>query len=64
MNIFNVNKAEGDTGVEYYLAELPAGETTTVEFSITLPTADSGGVENSLVIKKTKMGIGERGVAL
>ena len=60
----DVNKAEDDTGVEYYLAELPAGETTTVEFSITLPTADNGGIENSLVIKKTKMGIGEEGVAL
>lgn len=50
--------------IEYYLAELPAGETTTVEFSITLPTADSGGIENSLVIKKSKMGIDEEGDAI
>lgn len=57
----NVSKENDDTGVEYYLAELPPGKTTTVEFSITLPTADAGGIQNSLVIKKAKMGIGEKG---
>lgn len=53
----NVSKASDDTGVEYFLAELPAGKTTIVDFSITLPTADAGGIQNSLVIKKSKMGI-------
>ena len=53
----NVLKKTDDTGVEYFLIELPPNKTTTVEFSITLPTADSGGVKNNLVITKTRRGI-------